>query len=278
MAWRVSGTQEAIAEQLRLGQELRRKVERPGSESSEDESGSSASEASDDEEAGQADANGRPHSRRAAAKMKAAALDIINGEVSFHLGYTRGDAAVTPRCAWPSKDTLSFSPSHVHVTGVDYVVGGCKKDLQNQHVWKCFLHSLARVQTHSLEALWPMELYFLDGTSNTMGVNGQDLQAVARRKGSQPRGCLRCHSCDARRSGGVRRRRLMRPPCCASWRRPMRARPAAQTRTPMTGRPRSRPSAAAGCASRPAGSSHRMRCACSSYQRRLRHQLDMSLV
>ncbi|BDA46715.1 probable U3 small nucleolar RNA-associated protein 14 homolog A [Coccomyxa sp. Obi] len=73
------GTQEAIAEQLRLGQELRRKVERPESESSEDESGSSASEASDGEEAGQADANGRPHSRRAAAKLKAAALDIING-------------------------------------------------------------------------------------------------------------------------------------------------------------------------------------------------------
>jgi hypothetical protein len=74
-----AGTQEAITEQLRLGQELRRKVEWPDTES-EDESGSSASDVSDEEEDAEG-AGARPHSRRAAAKMKAAALDIISGEL-----------------------------------------------------------------------------------------------------------------------------------------------------------------------------------------------------
>lgn len=54
-------------------------MERPDTES-EDESGSSATDASDDEEEAAEGAEARPHSRRAAAKMKVAALDIINGE------------------------------------------------------------------------------------------------------------------------------------------------------------------------------------------------------
>ncbi len=53
-------------------------MERPDTES-EDESGSSATDASDDEEEAAEGAEARPHSRRAAAKMKVAALDIING-------------------------------------------------------------------------------------------------------------------------------------------------------------------------------------------------------
>ncbi len=81
-----TGTQEAIAEQLRLGQELRRKVERPesGDSSGEGSSGTdSASDASDVEQLA-AGASGRQHSRRAAAKIKAAALDIINGAPAYH--------------------------------------------------------------------------------------------------------------------------------------------------------------------------------------------------
>lgn len=78
-----TGTQEAIAEQLRLGQELRRKVERPESGESSGEGFSGTDSASDAEEAA-VGASGRQHSRRAAAKIKAAALDIINGAPADH--------------------------------------------------------------------------------------------------------------------------------------------------------------------------------------------------
>lgn len=78
---------------------------------------------------------------------------------------------------------------------------------------------------------------------------------------SRPRGCLRCRSCGERRSGSARRRRPTRPPCCASWRRQMRAPVTRMTR--MTGRLRSLPDAAGGSASVLAGSSRRIRCVCS---------------
>ncbi len=76
-----TGTRDAIQEQLRLGQELRRKVEAPGSASMDDSDGEdSATDASDGEDAAQEDLS-KP-SRKAVAKTKAAAMDILQSESS----------------------------------------------------------------------------------------------------------------------------------------------------------------------------------------------------
>jgi hypothetical protein len=85
-----AGTREALAEQLRLGQELRRRVERPASGS---DASTSASDASGDEggeageggevEAGSSEVGGEgavaKRGRGAGARAKAAALDLLHG-------------------------------------------------------------------------------------------------------------------------------------------------------------------------------------------------------
>ena len=74
-----AGTRDAIQEQLRLGQELRRKVEAPGSASGDDSDGyDSATDASDAEDGAQEDPS-KP-SRKAVAKAKAAAMDILQSK------------------------------------------------------------------------------------------------------------------------------------------------------------------------------------------------------
>jgi hypothetical protein len=81
---RRAGTREALAEQLRLGQELRRRVERPASGS---DASTSASDASGDEggegEAGGGGGSGEgaaaKRGRGAGARAKAAALDLLHG-------------------------------------------------------------------------------------------------------------------------------------------------------------------------------------------------------
>ena len=78
----LAGTREAVAEQLRLGQELRRKVDRPDSASEDAALSSEDDDSASDAEAGNAGegtpAGGRV-GRSALAKAKAAAMDIING-------------------------------------------------------------------------------------------------------------------------------------------------------------------------------------------------------
>lgn len=77
-----AGTRDAIQEQLRLGQELRRKVEAPGSASGDDSDGDdSATDASDEEDGAQEDLS-KP-SRKAVAKAKAAAMDILQSGSPF---------------------------------------------------------------------------------------------------------------------------------------------------------------------------------------------------
>jgi U3 small nucleolar RNA-associated protein 14 len=83
-----AGTREAVAEQLRLGQELRRRIERPEEGGASDRERSGASSDDDDDDSGSdgsqgaaQPANGGDRSRAgrsALAKAKAAALDIIN--------------------------------------------------------------------------------------------------------------------------------------------------------------------------------------------------------
>lgn len=86
-----AGTREAIEEQLRLGQELRRRVDRmsPAPGSGTDASGESESD-SDDSVSG-SDAEGAPQgnglSRKAADEARAAAAAILEGELCF--GVTR---------------------------------------------------------------------------------------------------------------------------------------------------------------------------------------------
>ena len=75
-----TGTKAALEEQLRLGQELRARVDKPGSD---DEAGSdeaSSTDASDDDAE---DASGAAQNRHD-NRTRAAALDILQGEHSLH--------------------------------------------------------------------------------------------------------------------------------------------------------------------------------------------------
>eukprot|EP00955_Chlamydomonas_euryale_P013774 148444-Chlamydomonas_euryale.AAC.3 len=90
------GTKEALAEQLRLGQELRRKIEGRGADGSSADSASDATEASDGEAAGAIGA-GTSHTGRMSAKAKAAALEILTGD---------GDGSGGPEL--PSKGLFSL--------------------------------------------------------------------------------------------------------------------------------------------------------------------------
>ena len=77
-----TGTREALAEQLRLGQELRSKVERPASDSEGSTDASDASDASGDEHgAGTGAAMQRKScgGRSQPAYVRAAALDLLQG-------------------------------------------------------------------------------------------------------------------------------------------------------------------------------------------------------
>ena len=74
-----AGTRDAIQEQLRMGQELRRKVEAPDNGSEDDSGADSATDASDDEDGDAAQDLSKP-SRKAVAKAKAAAMDIMQSE------------------------------------------------------------------------------------------------------------------------------------------------------------------------------------------------------
>lgn len=71
----LAGTKEALQEQMRLGQELRRKVERVD-EPGEDDSSGGSTEASDDEGG---ELPQHKMSQRAARKLRAGALDILEG-------------------------------------------------------------------------------------------------------------------------------------------------------------------------------------------------------
>ncbi len=75
-----AGTRDAIQEQLRMGQELRRKVEAPGSGSEDDSDSDSATDASGDE-GDEAAADLSKPSKKAIAKAKAAAMDIMQSEL-----------------------------------------------------------------------------------------------------------------------------------------------------------------------------------------------------
>lgn len=79
----ISGKKEAIAEQLRLGQELRRKVDRVDTvRGSDDESASgSDSSGSDSEDGGPREANGL--TKKAAKKVQKAATGILEGSELF---------------------------------------------------------------------------------------------------------------------------------------------------------------------------------------------------
>ena len=78
-----AGTREALAEQLRLGQELRRKVERPASGSDGSTDASDASDASGDEHGAGGGAGAAPAKdgggRAQPARVRAAALDLLHG-------------------------------------------------------------------------------------------------------------------------------------------------------------------------------------------------------
>lgn len=77
-----AGTREALAEQLRLGQELRRKVERPASGSDGSTDASDASDASGDERGaggGAAVQTSSGGGRAQPARVRAAALDLLQG-------------------------------------------------------------------------------------------------------------------------------------------------------------------------------------------------------
>ncbi|KAK9827643.1 hypothetical protein WJX81_002537 [Elliptochloris bilobata] len=77
------GTREALAEQLRLGQELRRRVERPASGSDASTDASDASDASGDERDADGAKGGAAQSgggRAASVRVKAAALDLLQVE------------------------------------------------------------------------------------------------------------------------------------------------------------------------------------------------------
>ena len=75
------GTREAIQEQLRTGQELRRKVEAPGSASEDDSGADSATDASDEEAGAEPDLS-KP-SKKAMARAKAAAMDIMQSKLTI---------------------------------------------------------------------------------------------------------------------------------------------------------------------------------------------------
>lgn len=62
-----------------MGQELRRKVEAPGSASGDDSDADSATDASDEDASAEQDLS-KP-SKRAIARTKAAAMDIIQSEL-----------------------------------------------------------------------------------------------------------------------------------------------------------------------------------------------------
>ena len=76
-----AGTKQALDDQLRLGQELRRKVERVDDAcgKADGDSSGSSTEASDDEAEGEAP---NVTSKRAARQMREGALDILKGRCS----------------------------------------------------------------------------------------------------------------------------------------------------------------------------------------------------
>ena len=91
----LAGTREALAEQLRLGQELRRKVERPDSGSDASTDASDASDASDGERAADGGSGGGNDGqvgggRASSARVKAAALDLLQGVGRPWLGLRLG--------------------------------------------------------------------------------------------------------------------------------------------------------------------------------------------
>ncbi|KAK9812342.1 hypothetical protein WJX73_003829 [Symbiochloris irregularis] len=77
------GTREALDEQLRIGQELRRKVERveePGSSGDDSDDGTDASDQDDGDKPAETTGGRDKLSQRAAKRMRTGALDILQGQ------------------------------------------------------------------------------------------------------------------------------------------------------------------------------------------------------
>lgn len=98
----VAGTRDAVAEQLRLGQELRRKIDRPEDSTSDEEGSSDNDDSATDASEAEDGAAARPNSRRAVAKAKAAYLDMVDGALHCR-PEGNGNSTATQGCCIASK-------------------------------------------------------------------------------------------------------------------------------------------------------------------------------
>lgn len=82
--WEIVGTKEAIAEQLRLGEELRRKVARADSVHGSDTDDSAGGDKSDDDSDDELDhdtEDGNKVGKKAENKLRNAATEILEGRI-----------------------------------------------------------------------------------------------------------------------------------------------------------------------------------------------------
>lgn len=123
-----AGTRDAIQEQLRMGQELRRKVEAPGSGSEDNSDTDSATDASGDE-ADEAAADLSKPSKKAIAKAKAAAMDIMQSESPVLVDYP-WRLGIVLHLLWPLRLVQMLRPARIQIAATPSALQLCHACMQ----------------------------------------------------------------------------------------------------------------------------------------------------